>query len=190
MNNRTAKPLFWVQKSGGLVPHLYLIAYNEGMYKISRRETWELWFFTALKIPMVFWLRPRILTVSDEKATLLVKLNRRTRNHLRSMYFGALCVGAEMLPGVLLLRLLKKHKEKFNFIFKDFSAEFLRRCEGDALFECNEGDLISATIEKAKQSNERENVTVNITATVPSKSADEPVAKFKITLSLKKIQKK
>jgi hypothetical protein len=158
------------------------------MNKILRRETWKMWLFSAFKIPMVFWLRPRIVFQSDQEATIFVKLNRRTKNHVNSMYFGAICAGAELVPGVLVLHLFKKQKEKFGFIFKDFNAEFIKRCEGDTYFHCDEGDLIAATIEKARLSGQRENILIHVNATVPSKSPTEIVARFKITLSIKKIK--
>lgn len=156
------------------------------MNTVLRRETWKLWLFTAFKIPMVFWLRPRVVLASDQEATVLMKLNRRTKNHVNSMYFGAICVAAELVPGVLVLRLFQKQSEKFGFIFKDFNAEFLKRCEGDTYFHCNEGDLIAETIEKAALSGQRENILIHVNATVPSKSPSEIVAQFKISLSIKK----
>ena len=42
--------------------------------------------------------------------------------------------------------------------------------------------VLSATLE----SGEREEATVNVTATVPDKLGDEPVARFQLTLSLKR----
>jgi hypothetical protein len=102
------------------------------------------------------------------------------------MYFGALCTGVDLVPGAIAMRLIKKQKEKISFVFKDFYGEFLHRCEGDVHFTCNEGSLIAAAIEKTKATGERQNVTLNVTATVPSKSGDEPAGKFELTLSLKK----
>lgn len=149
-------------------------------------ETWKNWLFCLINIPMIFWLRPRLLAISDSEVVFMIKLNRRSRNHVKSMYFGALCVGADMAPGVLAMRLIKQQSDKINFVFKDFQAEFLQRCEGDVHFTCSEGALIAEIIAKAKQSGERQNVTLNVTATVPSKLGAEPAARFKLTLSLKK----
>lgn len=156
------------------------------MTKVLKWETCKLWVFCFFNIPLIFWLRPRILALSDTSAVVMIKLNRRSRNHVRSMYFGAICTGVDLVPGAIAMRLIKQHKEKIAFVFKDFYGEFLHRCEGDVHFTCTEGNLIAAAIAQAKATNERQNVTLNVTATVPSKSGDEPTGKFKLTLSLKK----
>ena len=81
--------------------------------------------------------------------------------------------------------LIKKIKSKINLLFKDFNAEFLKRAEGDVHFECNEGDKIKALVDKVIKTKTRCNEIINVVAYVPSKLQDEPVAKFKLTLSLK-----
>ena len=71
-------------------------------------------------------------------------------------------------------------------IFKDFHADFLKRAEGDVHFICEDGLEIRNLVELTENTEERHNLPVHITATVPLIS-DEPVAKFILTLSLKKI---
>jgi hypothetical protein len=155
------------------------------MTKTLWRETILLWLFTFVKIPLVFWLRPRILAISGLHAVVMMRFRRRTRNHVNSMYFGVLCAGGELAAGALTMNLLRKQKDKYSFIFKDFYAEFLKRCEANVHFTCNEGQVIAETIEKARQTKERQNVTLNVTGTVPAEYGDEPVCKFKLTLSIK-----
>lgn len=70
-------------------------------------------------------------------------------------------------------------------VFKDFQAEFLKRAEGDVDFICDQGKEISELVALAAASEERVERHVEVIAKVPSLS-DEPVAKFKLTLSLKK----
>jgi hypothetical protein len=101
------------------------------------------------------------------------------------MYFAVLCTGADLGPGLLTMNLLGKEPVKCSFLFKDFQADFLKRCEGDACFTCVEGDAIAAAISRTVQTGERQNVTLNVTATVPSQSPEE-VARFKLTISIKK----
>tara|TARA_R110000868_G_scaffold22219_3_gene91276 strand:- start:184 stop:654 length:471 start_codon:yes stop_codon:yes gene_type:complete len=151
-----------------------------------RVETWKLWLFCFLKIPLIGWLRPRIIQLSATNAEVMIKLTRRSKNHVNSMYFGAICVGVDLVPGALAMHLIKHQQDKINFVFKDFHAEFLHRAEGDVHFTCDEGHIIAAAIEETKQKNERANATLNVTATVPSKFGTEPVGKFKLTISLKK----
>jgi hypothetical protein len=85
------------------------------------------------------------------------------------------------------MRLIHTEAEgKVALIFKDFHADFLKRAEGDVRFTCEQGREIRALVRKALASGERESLPVHVTATVPSKLGDEPVAQFTLTLSLKR----
>ena len=156
----------------------------------SFKDTFLLRAFGFLKIPMLYFISPSVVELTDEKCVIKVPLTRRSRNHLRSMYFGALSVGADCAGGLIAMRLIETEgKGKVSLIFKDFHAEFLKRAEGDVLFTCTQGAEIQALVRKALESGERENLPVHLVATVPSKLGNEPVAKFTLTLSLKKKQK-
>jgi hypothetical protein len=155
------------------------------MTNILKYETLKLWLFCFFNIPLICWLRPRILVLNNTEAVIMMKLNRRSRNHVKSMYFGAICVGVDLVPGALAMHLIKQQKDKITFVFKDFYADFLHRCEGDVYFRCDEGEVIAAAIKQAKLTNERQNVTINVTATVPSKLGTELAGRFRLTLSLK-----
>ncbi|MDA8562129.1 DUF4442 domain-containing protein [Gammaproteobacteria bacterium] len=149
-------------------------------------KTWKLWLFSFFNLPLIFWLRPRIIEINNNKASIMIKLNHRSRNHIKSMYFGALCSGVDLAPGVLAMHLISQQKHKISFVFKDFQAKFLHRCEDNTYFTCNEGHLISVAINKTITTGKRQNITLNVFATVPSKFDSEPTGKFQLTLSLKK----
>lgn len=156
------------------------------MLRTLKLETLKLWIFTFLNIPLIFWLRPRVMEISNQRAVVMIKLNRRSRNHVHSMYFGAICTGVDLVPGLIALRLIKQANEKIVFVFKDFHAEFIHRAESDVYFICEEGHLIQAAIQQAIATQERQNVTLNVKTVVPDKFGDEPTGKFTITISLKK----
>jgi len=136
-------------------------------------------------VPLILYCHPRVINISESKLEIKIKLNRRTKNHLNSMYFGVLSVGADVTGGFLAMKLIKESKSKIALIFKDFHADFLKRAEGDVHFVCDDGIAIQNLVNKAEETGERQNLPVNIIATVPEIS-DEPVAKFVLTLSIKK----
>ena len=150
----------------------------------SQAFFWD-WFFGFLKVPMIFYCNPRVLKISEESVEIKISLKRKTKNHVGSMYFGALSVGADVTGGAIALGLIKKSKYKINLLFKDFKADFLKRAEGDVHFVCNDGLLISDMIKETEISKKRVNKPINIIAYVPKKLNNEPVAKFVLTLSLK-----
>jgi acyl-coenzyme A thioesterase PaaI-like protein len=151
------------------------------------KETVMLRSFGLLKIPMLFFISPTVIELDDEKCVVRVPLTRRSMNHLRSMYFGALAAGADCAGGLIAMRLIQTEgKGQASLIFKDFHADFLKRAEGDVHFTCTQGTEIQAMVRKALETGERENMAVHVTATVPSKLGEEPVAQFILTLSIKK----
>ncbi len=151
----------------------------------ARKATFFIRIFGFLKVPLIFYCKPKVLSISEEKVEVKISLNRRTKNHVNSMYFGVLAVGADVTGAMIAMDIIKKSNYKINLLFKDFHADFLKRAEGDVHFVCNDGNKIKSLIQEVISKGERCNTTVNVNAFVPSKFKDEPVAKFMLTLSLK-----
>jgi acyl-coenzyme A thioesterase PaaI-like protein len=149
-------------------------------------ETARLRLWALAKIPMIAWVRPSVVRLTEESCEIRVPLSRRTRNHLGSMYFGALCTGADAAAAIIGLKILEAAGGGISFIFKDVQAEFLQRPEADVHFACSEGGAIRQLLEKANASGERESLPVHVIATVPTLFGDEPVARFTLTLSVKR----
>jgi acyl-coenzyme A thioesterase PaaI-like protein len=150
------------------------------------RETFFLWLFGFVKIPMLFYLRPIVLKKDDESIVIKIKHKRRSKNHLGSLYFGVLAAGADCAGGLVAMREIQKTGNKVSLAFKDFHADFLKRAEGDTLFTCTQGPEILELVHKALNSDERQTMPLKIVATCPDKLGDEPVANFTLTLALKK----
>ena len=149
------------------------------------KATWYLRYFGWKKVPLIFYCRPSVVELNREKAIIKIPIKRRNRNHLNSMYFGVLAVGADVAGGLLAMDQIRRSKKKVSLVFKDFKADFLKRPEGDTIFICNDGYAIEKLVQEAINSGERVNMPIKITATVPTIFGDEPVAEFVLTLSLK-----
>jgi len=150
------------------------------------KDTLHLRAYAALRIPMIAFLRPSVAQMDDERCVIRIPMCHRTRNHLNSMYFGVLCAGADCAGGLIAFRQIQRRGNKVAFVFKDFHAEFLKRAEGDVLFTCEQGRQLVDLVELAERSDERVEETVHVVATVPDKLGDEPVARFQLTISLKR----
>ena len=155
------------------------------LFSTETITTFQLLLFGLRRIPLIFFCRPKVISLSDHSLEVKIKLNRRTKNHFNSMYFGVLSVGADVTGGFLAMKYIRSSNLKISLIFKDFHADFHKRAGGDVQFICNEGQKIKQLINKAEATGERSNMPINIIASVPSISTD-PVAKFILTLSLKK----
>lgn len=141
--------------------------------------------FGLLKVPMIFWTRASLKELTDERCVVTIPLRRRTRNHLGSMYFGALAVGADCAGGLLAFHWIRRLDPRVSLVFKDFRAEFLRRPEGDVSFTSEDGARMRALVKRAVATGERHHDTVHVVARCPERSGDEAVATFALTISVK-----
>jgi len=136
---------------------------------------------------LLYFVKPSIVEVNDARCEIRIPLNWRTRRRdIGAMYLGALCMGADIASGLIAFHLQRTRGLRVSFIFKDMRAEFLKRAEDDVHFSCDEGANVVALVERAIASGEREETTVNVIARVPKKLGDEPVARFAMTLSVKR----
>lgn len=143
-------------------------------------------YFGFMKIPLLFFVRPSVLELTSEKVVVKIPLRRRTKNHLKSMYFGALATGADVAGGLIAMKLIRESRQPISLIFKYLNADFLKRAEGDVHFSCTQGREIAGLVQSALASEERVEMPVEVIATVPDLLGEEPVAKFTLGLSLKK----
>lgn len=150
--------------------------------KAANRTLWALGFF---KIPLIFFCRPKIHEISDEKCVVRIPCKRKVKNHVNSMYIGALTIGADLAGGFLAMRHIEKTGKKIILIFKDMQADYLKLVEGAAYFTCKDGDKVQEAVNLAAETGERQNVPVNIMVTVPSHLGSEPAAIIALTLSIK-----
>tara|TARA_B110000438_G_scaffold36652_1_gene36407 strand:- start:977 stop:1471 length:495 start_codon:yes stop_codon:yes gene_type:complete len=151
----------------------------------AAKATFFIRTFGFLKVPLIYYCKPKVLSISEESVEIKIPLNRKTKNHVNSMYFGVLSVGADITGAMIAMDLIKKSNYNINLLFKDFNADFLKRAEGDVHFICKEGKKISDMIHKVVESKQRINQSIEILAFVPEKFKSEPIAKFSLTLSLK-----
>ncbi len=146
-----------------------------------------LWYFSHFKVAMIGYLKPRLIKLTAEDIVLCLPLNRRSRNHLKSMYFGALAVGADLAGGMHGFYHADLAKCNVSLAFKSFQAQFLRRPEADVYFVCTEGNEVKQMIEESKKSGARINKPITIKAYVNYLTQPEEVAHFILELSLKVI---
>lgn len=147
-----------------------------------RRMKWNLWLLGAFKIPLIAFVRPKLLKITDENVLVKIKFRRRTKNHLNSMYFGALAVGADVAAGIHAFYFAETLGYKVSFAFKGMNAEFLKRAESNVFFSIDQGLLIKKAIEESARIKERINQNIEVTA----KDEDgEVVSTFVMIVSVK-----
>ena len=93
--------------------------------KLFKKIKWQLFLLGRFKIPMLGYTAPKLIELNNNKAKVKIKLKRRTKNHLNSMYFGALAVGADVAGGIHAFYFANMHNKKVSFAFKGMSCEFI-----------------------------------------------------------------
>lgn len=151
---------------------------------MSFTQTLKIRLFGFFKIPLIGFTSPQVLELSNRRVEISIPLNRRTRNHIKTMYFGALSVGADLCIGLLALHHIEKKAYKQTLVFKDFHIDFHKTAKAKVHFVCEAGHEIGELVEKAHSTKERQNQKFTGQAFCPSISK-EPVATFTLTLSLK-----
>jgi acyl-coenzyme A thioesterase PaaI-like protein len=142
-------------------------------------------YFGLTQVRMLWFISPELIFWSDEQVKIRVPLNRKTRNHLHCMYFGALAAGADLAAGFHAFAEIRRTKKPISFIFKNMQCNFIKRAEGDVVFQVDDGILIRDLVTKAIETGERVDLPVHVKALCPEKLGDEVCAEFTLTLSLK-----
>lgn len=147
-----------------------------------KKYAWMLRLMGIFKIPLIGYVRPRLIEINDDEVLVRIRLRRRTKNHLKSMYFGALAVGADVTAGLHAFYFCDELNVRPSFAFKGMKAEFIKRAETDVEFCCNEGAIVRQQVLKAIQTNERQNHWVKVIA---KDLKGEVVALFEMEISVK-----
>ncbi|MEJ6799052.1 MAG: PaaI family thioesterase [Crocinitomicaceae bacterium] len=142
----------------------------------------NIWLLGKFKIPILGFTNPKLVSINEDEVVMKIKLRRRTKNHLNSMYFGALAVGADTAAGIHAYYLGVEKGLNLSLAFKSCKAEFIKRAETDITFVCKEGRKITQQMETSQSTGERQNEDIFVEAFNTKK---EIVATFVMTLSLK-----
>ena len=147
-----------------------------------KKMQWNLWLFGWVKIPMSAYCRPKIVTWNEDTVVIRIRKSRRTKNHLKSIYFGALMVGADLAAGLHAFAFTVSEKKKISLAFKSCNAQFIKRPDTDVFFEAKAGAIVRNMIAESESKKER------INAVIPVSIKDvhgEEVARVDMELSLR-----
>lgn len=149
---------------------------------LLKKIKWQLFLLGKIKIPMIGYTGLKLLEINETSSIVKIKLKRRTKNHLNSMYFGALAIGADVAGGIHAFYFANKYGKKVSFAFKGMECEFFKRAESDCIFQSDDGSKVENAIKNSIATGERINETTTVSVFNSNK---EEVAKFKLIVSVK-----
>lgn len=150
--------------------------------QLFKKMKWNLFLLGKLKIPMLAYTGIQLLELNETDVKVIIKLKRKTKNHLNSMYFGALAVGADVAGGIHAFYYAEKMNKKISFAFKAMNAHFIKRAETDCTFISKDGKKVETAVLQSIKLQERVNETTKVFAYDIN---NELVAEFDMTVSIK-----
>lgn len=150
--------------------------------KLFKKLKWQLWLLGKFKIPLIGYTGIKLLELNHTTVKCKIKLKRRTKNHLNSMYFGALAIAADVAGGIHAFYFAQLHNKKVKFAFKGMNCEFIKRAESDCIFVSNDGAKVEAAILESIKTQERVNETTHVEV---FNQQNELVATFELIVSVK-----
>ena len=114
--------------------------------------------YMFLKLPSAFWCGVRAKSISTEVCQSTVKHRWFNQNPFNSMYFAVQAMAAEFTTGALVMYQINKSGKKISMLVANNKATFTKKARGRITFECNEGNLIKETIQKAIETNEGQTI--------------------------------
>lgn len=156
----------------------------EHMNKLKKANR-MLWLFGFFKIPLIGFVSPKVIEFDENRMVVRIKLGRKTKNHLGSMYFGALSIGADLAGAFQAFSIADEKKRKISLAFKDFQANFIKRPEGHVYFISEAGEQIASLMDETIKTKERVTQPIKVNAYTGYPNNMELVAEFTLGLSVK-----
>jgi len=164
-----------------------LFRFLKNAVKSPLRETLAMRIFGAYQVGLIGYVRPSVLSITQERIDVLLKLNKRTRNHVNGMYFGSMAIGADLSCATLAVHNSLEREMNVIPLFTDFDAKYFRKATGDVIFRCDDGVDINKKIDEAMETNKRVFMKCKVMALpAETENQNDPYAEFNMGLTLKK----
>jgi hypothetical protein len=158
-------------------------------FEKTAKDTLILNAMTWLKIPLLALCRPKIVERSTSRCVVRIRRNYWTQNHVGSMYFGALSMGAELSIAASVVFQIQYDKIPLNFLFTDFEAKFLKKGTGDVYFIFEEMEELQKLVQHCIETGEKSEHKFRGRATLSLDPQAEPIMTYALTLNLKRTKK-
>ncbi|MGG6230476.1 DUF4442 domain-containing protein [Tenacibaculum sp. SDUM215027] len=116
--------------------------------------------FLFFKLPSAFFTGVRLKSLTNDAAVVKVTYRWINQNPFKSMFWAVQGMASELSTGILVMKEIDASNRKISMLVTKMNGTFTKKATGKIRFECNEGELIRATIQKAIETGEGQRVTV------------------------------
>jgi len=114
--------------------------------------------FMMFKLPLGFLSGMRVKEVTDTFSIVNIKYKWMNQNPFNSMFWAAQGMAAEMCTAVLVMKAIEKSNRKISMLVTHQESDFYKKAKGKIVFTCNEGDEITAIINKSIETKEGQTI--------------------------------
>ncbi|WP_368506467.1 DUF4442 domain-containing protein [Tenacibaculum sp. 1_MG-2023] len=116
--------------------------------------------FLLFKLPSAFFTGVRLKSLTNNAAVVKVTYRWVNQNPFKSMFWAVQGMASELSTGILVMKEIDASNRKISMLVTNMNGTFTKKATGKIRFECNEGELIRATIQKAIETGEGQTITV------------------------------
>lgn len=106
------------------------------------------------QIPLIWFSGIKIKTLQRANCSVSLPFTRRTQNPFKSVYFAAQCMAAELSTGMLMMIETLETGKKCSMLVTSMKADFVKKADGDIVFECIPEKPIKDSLDASMQSGE------------------------------------
>ena len=134
------------------------------------------------KLPSAYISGIRVTSVSEERATAVVKHKWINQNPFKSLYWAVQGMASELVTGILVMKRIDESSEKISMLVTKQNGTFAKKATGRINFICNDGTKIKEAIDKAITTGEGQSL---IMIAEGFDEDNESVSKFEYEWSIK-----
>lgn len=142
---------------------------------------WKMRWYFLQKLPSLYFWGIRIKEINHQTAKVTIPFSWRTQNPFRSTYFAALSGAAELSTGTLAL-LGIAGRERVSMLVIQVEAQYFKKADAVVTFTCEQGEAITAAIDRAIATGESQQFVATTTGRLPN---GEVACQMRITWSFK-----
>ncbi len=165
-------------------------AFNDAVERMptKARETLALHGYGLTRVPMVFFVGPRVEELTLERAVVRIPHTFRTRDQGGALYAGAMTVGAELAVGLIDMRTLRSADTRVELGVKGVDMKVHRRVERDGVFVCSEGAVIREAVREAQRTDAQVNRLARVYCYQDGEPHTDPSVTFDVTFSCRSLR--
>lgn len=117
--------------------------------------------FLLFKLPSAYFCGVRTKTLEKNRCVVTVKHRWFNQNPFSSMFWAVQGMAAELATGALVMSKIRDSGKNISMLVANNNGTFMKKATGRITFECVDGLLLDAAIEKAISTGEGQTVWMN-----------------------------